>query len=128
MPGKPKHSEYLFTSFDKRALRIMKKQHPEAILMMLESKPCSKAIIDEALSMGIDRVGCKMKGTTREVVEYGHEKGVIVSLWPGTSIDDFQMGYELDCDAMCCDKALEVGNWVLDNLPKGTIKGYIRNK
>ena len=124
MPGKPRHSEYLFTSFDKRALRIMKRLHPEAPLMMLEGKPCSKEIIDEALAMGIDRVGCKMKGTTREVVEYGHAKGVIVSLWPGTCIEDFQMGYELGCDAMCCDRALEVGNWVLQNLPPGTIKGY----
>lgn len=124
MPSKPAHSLYLFTSFDKRALRIMKELHPDAQLLMIEGKPCTKEIVDQALAMGIDRVGCKMKGTKREAVEYAHSKGVIVSLWPGASIKDFQMGYDLGCDAMCCDRALEVGDWVYANLPQGTIKGY----
>ena len=124
MPTKPEHSEYLFTSFDKRALRIMKKLHPEAILMMLESKPCTKEIVDEALSMGIDRVGCIMDGTTRDVVHYAHDKGVIVSLWPGNCVADFLLGYAIGCDAMCCDRALEVGDWVLSNLPEVNLKGY----
>ena len=39
---KPASSEYLFTSFDTRALTIMKKMHPDAILMYLISEPCTE--------------------------------------------------------------------------------------
>lgn len=123
MTQKPKSSLYLFTSFDKRALRTMKRLHPEAELMMLKDKHCTPEILMEAYDMGIMQVGCRMDGTTRKTVKLGHKLGMIVSLWPGGTKEDFFLGAALGCDAMCCDRFFEVGEWAKENLPFIKLKG-----
>lgn len=116
-------SEYLFTSFDKRAIKTMKRLHPDAILMMLYSKPCSSEILMEAYDMGVMRVGCKMDGTTRHIIKLAHKLGMIVSLWPGSTKSDFFLGAALGCDAMCCDRFDEVGKFAKEKLPFIRLKG-----
>ena len=123
MANKPASSEYLFTSFDKRALRTMKRLHPDAELMLLKDHHCTPAILMEAYEMGIKRVGCRMDGTTRKTVKLGHKLGMIVSLWPGGTKEDFFLGAALGCDAMCCDRFFEVGEWAKKNLPFIKLKG-----
>ncbi len=123
MEKKPASSEYLFTSFDKRALSTMKRLHPDAILMLLKDKPCSPEILMEAYDMGIKRVGCRMDGTTRKTIKLGHKLGMIVSLWPGSTKEDFFLGAALGSDAMCCDRFREVSAWAKENLPFIKIKG-----
>ena len=125
MPKKPASSTYLFTSFDKRALRTMKRLHPDAELMLLKSKPCTPEILMEAYSMGIMRVGCKMDGTTRSTIKLAHKLGMIVSLWPGTCKEDFFLGAALGCDGMCCDCAVEVNEWRKEALPFIRLKGVV---
>ncbi|MBQ2423745.1 MAG: glycerophosphodiester phosphodiesterase, partial [Alistipes sp.] len=95
MPTKHESSLYLFTSFDKRALKIMQRLHPEAEMMLLKSKPASPEILMEAYNMGIMRVGCKMDGTHRSTIRLGHKLGMIVSLWPGNNKEDFFLGAAL---------------------------------
>lgn len=123
MAKKPASSEYLFTSFDKRALKTMKRLHPDAILMMLKDKPCSPEVLMEAYDMGIKRVGCRMDGTKRDAVKLGHKLGMIVSLWPGSTKEDFFLGAALGSDAMCCDRFVEIGKWAKENLPFIKLKG-----
>ena len=123
MAKKPASSEYLFTSFDKRALSTMKRLHPDAILMMLKDKPCSPEVLMEAYDIGIKRVGCRMDGTTRKTIKLGHKLGMIVSLWPGSTKEDFFLGAALGSDAMCCDRFSEVSRWAKENLPFIKIKG-----
>ena len=125
MAKKPANSEYLFTSFDKRALRTMKRLHPDATLMMLKDHYCTPAILMEAYDMGIKRVGCRMDGTTRGVIKLGHKLGMIVSLWPGSTKEDFFLGAALGSDAMCCDRFFEVGEWARKNLPFIRLKGIV---
>ena len=123
MSKKHPSSEYLFTSFDKRALKTMQRLHPDAQLMMLKDQHCTPAILMEAYDMGIMRVGCRMDGTTRKTVKLGHKLGMIVSLWPGNNKEDFFLGAALGCDAMCCDRFFEVGEWAKKNLPFIKLKG-----
>ena len=123
MAKKPASSEYLFTSFDKRALSTMKRLHPDAILMMLKDKPCSPEVLMEAYDMGIKRVGCRMDGTTRKTIKLGHKLGMIVALWPGSTKEDFFLGAALGSDAMCCDRFSEVSRWAKENLPFIKLKG-----
>lgn len=123
MAKKPASSEYLFTSFDKRALSTMKRLHPDAILMMLKDKPCSPEVLMEAYDMDIKRVGCRMDGTTRKTIKLGHKLGMIVSLWPGSTKEDFFLGAALGSDAMCCDRFSEVSRWAKENLPFIKLKG-----
>lgn len=74
--------------------------------------------------MGIKRVGCKMDGTTRSTIRLAHKLGMIVSLWPGSTKEDFLLGVALGCDAMCCG-FFEVGEWARECLPFVKLKGIV---
>ena len=67
--------------------------------------------------MGIKALGCRMEGTSRQMVEKAHKEGIIVSLWPGQSVEDFMLGAYLGCDRMCTDVPLTVKDWMKKNAP-----------
>ena len=117
MKNKPENSTYLFTSFDKRTLRMMQSLHPDADLMLIIGKPISDDCINQALELGVKRLACNMGGTSRDMVNKAKKAGLIVSLWPGQSIEDFQLGVALGADALCCDKAVEVMQFAKKNMP-----------
>lgn len=125
MSNKPPTSEYLFTSFDTRALKIMKRLHPDAILMYLVNTYCTKENIQMVYDFGVQRIGCKMDGTTRQAVQFGHSLNMTVSLWPSSKIEDFVLGVALGSDALCCDVFFEVGNWARTNMPFAKLKGIV---
>lgn len=58
-----------------------------------------------------------MNGTSRESVRQAHKAGLIVSLWPGQSIEDFMLGAYLGCDYMCTDIPIKLKNWIAENTP-----------
>lgn len=117
MEKKPANSTYLFTSFDQRALRTMKQLHPDADIMYIIGKPVSDENIKTALELGSKRLACNMNGTSRAMVQKAHKAGLIVSLWPGGGIEDFQLGVALGADALCCDKAVEVMEFAKKYMP-----------
>ena len=117
MKNKPANSTYLFTSFDKRTLRMMQQLHPDADLMLIIGRPISDDCINQALELGVKRLACNMGGTSRDMVLKAKKAGLIVSLWPGQSIEDFQLGVALGADALCCDKAVEVMEFAKKHMP-----------
>lgn len=121
MKKKPANSTYLFTSFDKRALRIMQELHPDADLMLIIGRPLSEDCINQALELGVKRLACNMGGTSRDMVQKGKKAGLIISLWPGGGIEDFQLGVALGADALCCDKAVEVMEFAKKHMPWVTL-------
>ena len=121
MKKKPANSTYLFTSFDKRTLRTMRELHPDADLMLIIGLPLSDDCIKQALDMGVKRLACTMGGTNRDMVMKAKKAGLIVSLWPGGGIEDFQLGVALGADALCCDKAVEVMEFAKKNMPWVTL-------
>lgn len=123
IPSKPESSEYLFTSFDTRALQIMLVRHPDVHLMYITGNPCTNENIQTAYDSGYRRIACKMDGTTRQAVQFGQKLGMIVSLWPSGKIEDFVLGVALGADALCCDCFFKVGYWVRENMPFVKLKG-----
>ena len=121
MKNKPANSTYLFTSFDKRTLLTMRELHPDADLMLIIGKPMSDDCIQQALDLGVKRLACTMGGTSRDMVMKAKKAGLIVSLWPGGGIEDFQLGVALGADALCCDKAVEVMEFAKKNMPWVTL-------
>lgn len=117
MAKKPANSTYLFTSFDERAIRMMQNLHPSADLMFIIGQPVSDENINKALELGVKRLACHMGGTSRTMVQKAKKEGLIVSLWPGGGIEDFQLGVALGADALCCDKAVEVMQWAQEHMP-----------
>lgn len=115
--NKPEAAQYLFTSGDYRALRYMTIAHPDAELLLITGKPCCDETIDLCLAMGIPRLGATMDGTSRAAVKKAHEKGLIVSLWPGNSPDDAVLGAYLGADFLCTDVPVAVKKHIETNLP-----------
>lgn len=111
------NSTFLFTSFDKRPLRIMKAKDSNVGLMFIKAVGISQELLDEAKELGINRVGCRVEQTTRKMVDQAKKQGFIVSLWPGHSVDDFLLGVSLGSDYLCSDIPMEVMGWVKQNGP-----------
>ena len=115
--AEPADAQFIFTSSDYRALRYMQMNHPDAELMLITGKPCCDETIDFSKAVGIKRLSCTMDGTSRKAVKKAHKEGLIVSLWPGQSVEDFMLGAYLGCDYMCTDVPIEVKGWLAEKAP-----------
>lgn len=109
------NSTYLFTSFDKRPLEFLKAKDKNVDLLYIKSEALSQTVLDEAKEMGINRLGCRVEQTTREMVDNAKKQGFIVSLWPGKSVNDFLLGVMLGSDYLCTDVPIQVMDWVKNN-------------
>ncbi len=117
MKNKPADAVYLFTSSDFRALRYMQSHYPDADLLMITSKPCNDETINTCKALGIKRIGAKMEGTSRATVTKAHKEGLIVSLWPGYTVEDFMLGAYLGADFLCTDIPLQVKDFAAKKAP-----------
>lgn len=120
--AKPASSDYVMTSFDTRPLKYLKEKYPSVDLLLIKGEGLSKAVLDEAKSLGINRIGCRVEGTTRDMVRAAKKQGFTVSLWPGLSIEDFLLGIALESDYLCTDVPVAVYEWVKENAPWITLK------
>jgi glycerophosphoryl diester phosphodiesterase len=116
MAKHPKGSIYVFTSFDKRPLKIMKRRCPDADLMLISGGPCCEAIVQEAKGLGVKRIGCTIDGTSRAAVRAAQKAGLKVTGWPGTCLEDYLLGVGLGLDAICTDIPVAIHAWKAENL------------
>ena len=117
MRNKPEGATYLFTSGDYRGLRYLQQMHPGVQMLLITGKPCNDETIALCKAMGIDRLGATMDGTSRSAVKKAHEKGLIVSLWPGQSTADAMLGVYLGADFLCTDIPVEVMEFMASKAP-----------
>lgn len=113
----PEDADVIFTSSDYRGLRYLQQKYPGVDLLLITSKPCCDETIDLCNAMGIKRLGATMDGTSRKAVKKAHEKGLIVSLWPGQSVEDFMLGAYLGCDYMCTDIPIHLKDYLAEKAP-----------
>lgn len=111
----PEGSEYVLTSFDKRPLRYLKTKYPQAELVLIKSEGLSQELLDEAKELGVSRVGCRVEGTTRNMMDAAKEQNFRITLWPGRTVDDSLLGVMLGATYLCTDVPVEVMNWVEAN-------------
>lgn len=122
MEKRPSDAIYVFTSSDYRALRYLQSRYPGADLLLITSKPCNDETIALCKTVGINRLGATMNGTSRESVRKAHKEGIIVSLWPGKSVEDFMLGTYLGCDYMCTDIPIQLKKWIAAKAPWVNVK------
>lgn len=115
MKDKPAGSTYVFSSFDTRPLMYMHLNHPDAEIMLITGKACSRETVDLCLALGLHRLAATLNGASRETVKYAHDKGVILNLWPGTSVSDTHLAALLGADILCTDIPVEVMGYIRDN-------------
>lgn len=117
MKKKPAGATYLFTSSDYRGLRYLQEKYPDAELLLITSKPCCDETIALCRSVGIKRLGATIEGTTRGDVKKAHQKGLVVSLWPGKSAADAVLGIYLGADYLCTDVPVAVKTFISEKMP-----------
>jgi len=113
----PETSDYFLTSFDKAALQYAKQQNPSIPMLIIYNEGLSQKVLDEAKALGIDRIGCRIEGTTRAMVREAHKQGFKLSLGPTPTINDFLLGVALECDYVCPDIPVEIFEWTKKNAP-----------
>ena len=112
MSKRPKTALYIFSSFDHRALRIMKQLHPDAECMLISGNPANEQTLKTAEELGVKRIACNVDGTSRKMVKAAHKAGYIVNLWPGTSVEDFNLALSLGADIACTDYPVQILEYV----------------
>ena len=117
MSKRPATALYVFSSFDHRALRIMKERHPDAECMLITGDPVSEQTIATTKSLGLRRMACGVDGTSRAAVKQAHKEGLIINLWPGGSIEDFQLALSLGADIACTDYPVKVLQFISEKMP-----------
>ena len=111
MAKRPEGSFYVFTSFDQRPLKIMKRLDPQSDLLLITGGACSNEFVQAALKLGAKRVGCRIDLTTRAQVRAAQKAGLRVSCWPGYTVEDYDLGMALGVDALCTDIPVKVMEW-----------------
>ena len=117
MRNKPSGATYLFTSGHYDALRYLQQSHPDAQMLVITGKPCNDETIDLCRALGLFRLGATINGTSRAAVKKAHEKGIVVSLWPGNSVEDAVLGAYLGADFLCTDVPVAVKTALTEKFP-----------
>lgn len=100
---RPPSSAYVYCSFDERPLKAVHAINPKAPMSLITAKPCTTELIQQAKSVGADRIACQLKGTSRAAVEAAHKAGLLVNAWPGHTIEDYYLALGLGLDVHCTD-------------------------
>ena len=108
---RPEGSDYVLTSFDERPLRIVRSLDADADLLLITGGPCDAKIVERAKDIGVQRIGCRMDGTSRASVRAAHEAGLIVTGWPGHTLEDYHLAVGLGVDAFCSDIPVATRAW-----------------
>lgn len=111
MANKPEGALYVFSSFDTRSIKTMQRLHPDAECMFIIGKGMSDELIKTVKDLGLKRVACNINNTTRKSMKNAHKEGLIVNLWPGVAVEDFQLAVSLGADISCSDIPVEVMNF-----------------
>jgi glycerophosphoryl diester phosphodiesterase len=109
---RPEGSTWVFTSFDPRPLKAMRRLDPNAEIMLIKGGPLDDALMTEAREIGARRIACKMEGTTRLGVKAAQERGFIVTGWPGRDLNDYFLGLGLGVDAICTDVPVKIQEYI----------------
>ncbi|MCL2120107.1 MAG: hypothetical protein FWH27_16950 [Planctomycetaceae bacterium] len=107
----PEGSFYVFTSFDQRPLKVIKRLDPQADVMYITGGPCTEDIVKMAQELGARRVACGIDQTSQAQVRNAQKAGFRVNLWPGHTVEDYELGIALGADVLCTDIPVKVMEW-----------------
>lgn len=99
---------YVFTSFSADTLTTMKTLFPDAPIGFICGKPCTKEMVDKAVSLKCCGIAPLIKGTTKEMVDYAHEKGLCVSLWMVQDLKGYRLSSSLGADTNTSDYPMKL--------------------
>jgi len=113
----PADADWVMTSFDYRPLRYLKVMHPDVTLQLITGSPCEAHTIGLAKTLGVQRLGAWLNGTSRRGIKEAHEAGLKVVLWPQKTIEDTLLSIYLGADYCSSDNPVEVKKFLNENMP-----------
>ncbi len=94
---------YCFTSFDRRALAVMKRLAPKSFTGLLTSGPPTASLIDEAKQLGCGRLSVSIDTTPRKFARDVRNAGLQLSLWPIRTLEDANLAVAFGASIICTD-------------------------
>ena len=101
--ARPDASTYIFSSFDPRVLKLIRKHHPDAEVMLITSKGNTAETRALAAEIGTKRMACHRTRTTLEDMRKAHKEGMLINLWPNGTEAEMMLSYYLEADFICTD-------------------------
>ena len=80
---------YVFTSFSFDTLETMKRLFPDAPIGAIYGKPLTREFVDQAAAIGCVGVAPRLDGTTKEMIDYAHGKGMVTTPWMVQTYRDY---------------------------------------
>ncbi|MDR2849107.1 MAG: glycerophosphodiester phosphodiesterase [Verrucomicrobiota bacterium] len=111
LASRPAGSFYVFTSFDQRPLKTIKRIDPAADILYITGGACTEAFVKTAQELGAGRIACAIDVTTRAQVRAAQKAGFRVNVWPGHTVEDYRLGVALGADALCTDIPVKVSEY-----------------
>ena len=99
---------FVFTSFSFDTLETMKRLHPDAPVGAITGSPLSKAFVDRAAAIGCCGVAPRLDGTTKELIDYAHEKGMVTTPWMIQTYRDYAKCFAIGGDTGTSDHAMKL--------------------
>ena len=97
---------YAFTSFMIETVRLMKARHPEAPVGLITGAPLSRKFVDTAVEAGCCAVAPGLNGTTKEMIDYAHSKGLVTTPWMMQTYRDYAKNHAIGGDTGTSDYAM----------------------
>ncbi|MBO4670491.1 MAG: glycerophosphodiester phosphodiesterase [Bacteroidales bacterium] len=101
--ARPDASTYIFSSFDTRVLKYLRKHHPDVEVMFITSKGNTAETRAIAADIGTKRMACHRARTTLEDMRKAHKDGMVINLWPNGTEAEMMLSYYLEADYICTD-------------------------
>jgi glycerophosphoryl diester phosphodiesterase len=94
---------YCFTSFDARALRVMKRLFPDAPTGLIVGGALDEKQLALAKELKVQQIGPVMDKTTRKAVRDARKAGFKLTGWPTVSEADYALGVAMGYDNLTTD-------------------------
>lgn len=111
LKARPKGSQYIFTCFAGHVLETMRRIDPDCDMLAINPGPADAAQIARCKRLNIRRLGVLITQTTREMIDECHRNGIVVSVWPGNTLDDYFLARGLGADGICQNRPENVLRW-----------------
>ena len=94
---------YVFTSFNFDTLKTMKRLFPDAPVGAITGSILKKDFVDKAAAIGCCGVAPKLDGTTKEMIDYAHSKGMVTTPWMVQTYRDYAKCFAMGGDTGTSD-------------------------
>jgi glycerophosphoryl diester phosphodiesterase len=96
------HAVVVYSSFDARAVQIMKSLFSSARTEYIGGG-CTTSFINSTLALNANQISCVITDSTRTLIQTAQAAGLTVVGYPVSNLKDYLLAMGLGCDVICTD-------------------------